>query len=124
MKVRVPKDWQSLAPAQRSRIEEYCRGVALEAAHEALERDNRIILDRYIKMVCWMLHEAFGFGEKRLNHFLAVHSAVFRDQHKKVNDGAQVAFLEEKMARIFKKNGFPQSFFDNRLGPLGPFMEE
>jgi hypothetical protein len=78
------------------------------------------MLDLYIMMVCYTLHEVFGFGEKRLNYFLASHSGMFRDQRKKVTDGSQVEFLNDEMAKIFRKNGFPKDFFDKMLGPIEP----
>lgn len=118
MKVRIPKVWDSLSGAQRAKIEEYCRGVALEAARETTERDARIMLDLYIKMACLVLHDAFGFGEKRLSLFLANHGRLFREQSWMVRDGTQVEYLNEKMNKIFKKGGFPQDFFDRMLGPL------
>lgn len=124
MKVRTPKVWESLPAAQREKIEEYCRGVALEAARMTSERDARIMLDIYIKMVCWTLHEVFGFGEKRLTMFLVNHSNLFRDQCRRVKDGTQVAFLNETMAGIFRKNGFPQRIFDKLLGEIAPFEED
>lgn len=76
------------------------------------------MLDLYIKMVCLTLHDAFGFGEKRLTLFLGNHGRLFREQSWKVQDGSQVEYLNERMAKIFKKNGFPQSFFDKMLGPV------
>ena len=69
-------------------------------------------------MVCWTLHEVFGFGEKRLTMFLVNHSNLFWDQKRRVADGTQVAFLNETMAGIFRKNGFPQRIFDKMLGAL------
>ena len=120
MKVRTPKTWEQLSTAQREKITEYCRGVALEAARETTERDGRIILDIYIKMVCLTLHDVFGFGEKRLTLFLGNHRWLFHDQRKMVQDGTQLDYLNEQMAKIFKKNGFPQDFFDKMLGPVEP----
>lgn len=124
MNVRTPRVWESLSSSQRKRIEEYCRGVALEAARETTERDGRIMLDIYIKMVCLTLHNVFGFGEKRLMLFLGNHRALFFDQKKKVEDGTQLDYLNAKMAKIFKKNGFPQDFFDKMLGAVEPVPEE
>lgn len=124
MNVRTPRVWESLSSSQRKRIEEYCRGVALEAARKTTERDGRIMLDIYIKMVCLTLHEVFGFGEKRLTLFLGNHRALFFDQKKKVEDGTQLDYLNAKMAKIFKKNGFPQNFFDKMLGTVEPVPEE
>lgn len=124
MKVRTPKVWESLPAAQREKIEAYCREVATEAARMTTERDARLMLDIYIKMVCWTLHEVFGFGEKRLTMFLVNHSNLFWDQKRRVADGTQVAFLNETMAGIFRKNGFPQRIFDKMLGALDPVFEE
>ena len=118
MKAIIPKAWQNLPAAQRKQIEAYCRGVALEAARETTERDARIMLDIYIKMVCLTLHDAFGFGEKRLTYFLGNHKRLFRRQKKMVENDTQVAYLNDQMAKIFRKNGFPQQFFDDMLGPM------
>lgn len=39
-----------------------------------------------------------------------------REQIEK--DGSQVEYLNGRMAEIFKKNGFPQQFFDGMLGEV------
>ena len=124
MNVRPPKTWESLPPSQRKRLEEYIKNVALEAARETTERDGRIMLDIYIKMVCLTLHEVFGFGEKRLNLFLGNHKRLFLDQRKKVQDGTQLDLLNDEMAKIFRKNGFPQYFFDKMLGEVETEVKE
>lgn len=118
MKPNIPKAYQTLPPAQRKKIEAYCRSVALEAARETTEKDARIMLDIYIKMVCVTLHDAFGFGEKRLTYFLGNHKRLFQRQRKMVKNDTQLDYLNKRMAEIFKKNGFPQQFFDNMLGPV------
>lgn len=118
MKPNIPKAYQTLPAAQRKKIEEYCRSVALEAARETTERDARIMLDIYIKMVCVTLHDAFGFGEKRLTYFLGNHKRLFQRQRKMVQNDTQLEYLNKRMAEIFNKNGFPQQFFDNMLGPI------
>lgn len=114
MNVRTPKAWESLPPAQRKKIEEHARNVA----REQLEKDGRIMLDLYIKMVCVTLHDAFGFGEKRLNCFLGNHKRLFHDQQKKVKNNTQLDYLNERLTKIFRKNGFPQDLFDKMLGPV------
>lgn len=118
MKANTPKAWQALPQAQRKQIEEYCRNVALEAARETTERDARIMLDLYIKMVCVTLHDALGFGEKRLSMFLGNHRQLFRRQKGMVKNDTQIEYLNDRMTKIFKKNGFPQQFFDDMLGPV------
>lgn len=118
MKANVPRAWQSLPNAQRKSLEEYCQKVAREAAAEAAHKDARIILDLYIKMVCVTLHDAFGFGERRLTRFLGNHRRLFYRQMRMVKDGTQVEWLDKRMAEIFHKDGFPQEFFDKMLGPV------
>jgi len=114
MKVRLPKSWDRLPTSQKEVIADYMKTLVLERE----ERDARLIFDLYIKMVCITLHDAFGFGEKRLTMFLGNHKRLFRRQCRMVNDGTQIEYLNERMAQIFKKNGFPQGFFDNILGEV------
>ena len=114
MKANTPRSWQSLPPAQRQKIEEYAQSVA----REVVDRDMRVVLDQYIKMVCMTLHDAFGFGEKRLTYFLGSHKRLFYRQRKMVRNGTQLAYLDERMAEIFRKDGFPQGFFDDMLGSM------
>lgn len=118
MKANIPKAWDQLPRSQRERIEAHVRNVALVAARETTERDARIMLDIYIKMVCLTLHDAFGFGEKRLTYFLGNHKRLFHRQRKMVQDGTQLEYLDKRMAEIFRKNGFPQEFFDKMLGEV------
>lgn len=114
MKANIPRAWENLPPAQRKSIEEY----ALKIAKEQNAKDGRIILDLYIKMVCVTLHDAFGFGEKRLTMFIGNHRRLFNRQRRMVQDNTQIEYLNRRMAEIFKKNGFPQHFFDDMLGAV------
>lgn len=118
MKARIPRPYGQLPAKQREAVAEYARQVGFEAAKEQSQKDARIILDLYIKMVCVVLHDAFGFGEKRLNMFLANHRRLFSRQMKMVKDGSQIEYLNRRMAEIFKKDGFPQGFFDEMLGEV------
>ena len=114
MNVRIKKTMDTLTPAARKRVDEY----ALEVANEQLNKDMRVVLDLYIKMVCLTLHETFGFGEKRLDTFLAQHKALFIEQQKLVNAGTQLEVIDERIGKIFRRHGFPQYFFDKMLGPV------
>jgi hypothetical protein len=118
MKVRIPQEYDRLPPAQRKRITEYCRDVAYQAAKETTERDGRIMLELYIKMVCKTLHDTFGFGEKRLYLFLGNHKRLFTEQAAMVKNGTQIAFLNGEMEKIFRRSGFPNAFFEGILGPV------
>lgn len=76
------------------------------------------MLDLYMKMMCCVLHDAFGFGEKRLNRFIANHKRVFARQNKLVTRGEQIGYLDRRMAELFPKDGFPQKFIDDIVGEV------
>lgn len=118
MKARIPKEYESLNPRQKERLKQYCIDVAAEAALKQEEHDCRVILDLYMKMVCCVLHDAFGFGEKRLTYFLANHKRLFDRQNRLVIKGEQTKYLNTRMDEIFKKEGFPQDFIDRIIGKV------
>ena len=120
MRANTPRPWTSLPPAQRKQIEEY----ALKMANQKILKDERIMLDLYMKMVCLTLHNAFGFGEKRLNMFLGNHKQLFNRQRRMVKNDTQIGYLNEQMAEIFKKDGFPQKFLDDMLGVVDTSEQE
>ena len=118
MKVRVPKPWEKLSPRDQEKLKAFTREVALEAAERQIEIDGRIMLDIYIKMACLVLHDAFGFGEKRLRLYIANHKRLFSRQVKLVQRGEQLEYLNRRMVEIFRKDGFPQKFIDDLLGEV------
>lgn len=119
MKVRIPKAYRQLHYDDQQDLKKFTQDVALEAAEKMLERDARIMLDIYMKMVCVMLHDMpDGWGEKRLRMFLGNHKRVFARQFKLVERGEQLKYLNGRMAEIFKKDGFPQDFVDEMLGKV------
>lgn len=118
MKVKVPKSYKQLSHTDQQDLKKFTQDVALEAAEAMLERNSRIMLEIYMKMVCVMLHDAYGFGEKRLRVFLAGHKRVFARQFRLVERGEQLQYLNKRMDEIFKKDGFPQNFVDDLLGEV------
>lgn len=118
MKARIPREYESLNPAQKERLKQYCVEVALDAAKKQEEHDCRIILETYMKMVCCVLHDAFGFGEKRLAMFIGNHRRLFDRQNKLVTNGQQMEYLNKRMNEIFKKDGFPQDFLEGLIGKI------
>lgn len=118
MKVKVPRDYHQMSQSQKKRIENYIVEMATEAARKQEEHDCRVVLDLYMKMMCCVLHDAFGFGEKRLVRFIANHKRVFARQNKLVSRGEQIGYLDRRMAEIFKKDGFPQKFIDDIVGEV------
>ena len=118
MKARVKRTYAELTKKQQQVIEDYIVEMATQAARKQEEHDCRVILDLYMKMVCCMLHDSFGFGEKRLNYFMGNHKRVFARQNKLVTRGEQISYLDKRMNEIFKKNGFPQRFIDDIIGEV------
>ncbi len=117
MKARVPKEYAELSPKQKERLRQYCIEVATEAAKKQEDNDCRVILNLYMKMVCVTLHDAFGFGKKRLTMFLGNHRRLFAKQARLVRDGEQLEYLDKRIKEIFK-NDFPQEFVDGLIGKV------
>lgn len=119
MKVKVPKSYKQLSHTDQQDLKKFTQDVALEASEKMLERNARIMLEIYMKMVCVMLHDMpNGYGEKRLRVFLAGHKRVFARQFRLVERGEQLQYLNKRMDEIFKKDGFPQNFIDDLLGEV------
>ena len=118
MKVRIPKSYKQLSHTDQQDLKKFTQEVALEAAEAMLEKDARVMLDIYMKMACLVLHDAFGFGEKRLRMYIGNHKRLFERQVKLVQRGEQLEYLNKRMAEIFKKDGFPQNFVDDLLGEV------
>lgn len=118
MKARIPKAYRDLTPKAKAQLQDYVVEIATEAAKKQEEHDCRVILDIYMKQVCCILHDAFGFGEERLTLFIGNHKRLFARQSRLVDKGEQTEYLNSRMSEIFKKNGFPQDFIDNILGEV------
>lgn len=114
MQARVLKEWEQLTPASKKKIEEYWLGKY----SALLERNMRIMLDLYMKMVCVTLHDKLDMEEDELMLFLGHHKELFREQVKMVHSDEQIDYLDRRMAEIFPKNGFPKDFFDKMLGDV------
>ena len=104
MGVRVPKE---LTPGQRRRAEKWAESVALDQ----LEHQGRVLLDTMIKIFCVIMHDVFGWGEKRLLLLLGQLRGIFLQQQKLVKEGKQMEYLNRRMAEIFKKGGYPDEYF-------------
>lgn len=101
------KGFKQLKPSDQKKL--------MDLAEAQVSKNCTIMLDKYIKMSCIVLHEAFGFGEKRLNCFLGNYRRVFRMHAKLVKKGEQDAFLDRKIRKIFKKKGYPDDFFKTMI---------
>ena len=95
MKVKIPKSYKDLSYDDQQDLKKFTQDVALEAAEKMLERDSRIMLDIYMKMVCLVLHDNFGFGEKRLRMFIGGHKRLFNRQVKLVQRGDIILLIRQ-----------------------------
>ena len=103
MKAIIPRKFKQLKPSDQKKI--------LSLADEQVSKNCTIMLDIYLKMSCLVLHDAFGFGEKRLNCYLGNYRRLFKKHAKLVRNGEQIEFLDKRMREIFKQNGYPDEFF-------------
>lgn len=69
------------------------------------------MLDIFIKIICLIMHDVFGWGEKRLLLLLGALRGIFHQQQKLVKEGKQLEYLNQRMAEIFKKGGYPDDYF-------------
>ncbi len=114
MNARVPREWENLTKAQKQKVINYC----LSVLREQEDKDMRIMLELFIKMNCALIHDLFGFGEKRLNLYIGNFQMMFREQARFVSKGKQLESLDKRMKKIFRKKGFPQEFVDGIIGKV------
>lgn len=107
MKAIIPRGFKRLKPSDQKKL--------MELAEAQVTKNCTIMLDIYLKMSCMVLNEAFGFGEKRLNYFLYNYRRLFRKHAKLVKNGEQIEFVDSKIRKIFRKNGYPDEFFKRMI---------
>lgn len=107
MKAIIPRGFKRLKPSDQKKL--------MDLAEAQVSKNCTIMLDIYLKMSCMVLNEAFGFGEERLNRFLGNYRRLFRKHAKLVKNGEQIEFIDSKMRKIFRKNGYPDEFFKTMI---------
>lgn len=113
---KPPKAWHELRQSDREKIEQHYKDIALTVAEEQLQKEMQIVFDSYVKMACMTLHDAMGLTEDDLIIFLANHRRMFAKQVRLIREEQQIQYLNDRMAEIFPKSGFPQEFFDRMFG--------
>lgn len=108
MKCNLPRSYQSLPQREKDAITE----VLSEQLNEAINKEEAELQEIWIKLACINLHETFGFGEDRLNRFIAAWNRMYRKNERTGSKSAQTAWLNEEMAKCFPKYGFPQHRID------------
>lgn len=107
MKAIIPKAFNQLRRSDKDKIMDLCEAQ--------VSKNCTIMLDIYLKMSCMVLNEAFGFGEERLNCYLGNYRRLFRKHARLVKNGEQIEFVDSKMRKIFRKNGYPDNFFKTMI---------
>lgn len=118
MKARIPKEYRDLSSRGQDNLRKFAGEIALQAAEEQNQKDCRIMLDIYIKQAYLVLADAFHFTEEELRMFIGNHKRLFARQARLVSKGEQLEYLDRRMSEIFEKDGFPQDFIDELLGPV------
>lgn len=116
MNANIPKAYHLLPKSQQEALKDWAKQVALQAAEDQFNKDIRLIVDRFIKMQCIIMHDTEGYGERRLTRHLWNYKRFFRRQIRLVKDDKQTEYINRRIDEIFKKDGFPQKFFDDVLG--------
>lgn len=108
MKCNLPRSYLNLPPAEKDVITELFN----EELNAAISKEEAELQEIWIKLACINLHETFGFGEDRLNRFIAAWNKTYRRNERTGSTPAQTAWLSAEMAKCFPKFGFPQHRID------------
>ena len=108
MKCNLPRSYQSLPQREKDAITE----VLSEQLNEAIYKEQAELQEIWIKLACINLHETYGFGEERLNRFIAAWNKVYRRNERTGSKAEQTEWLNKEMAKCFPKFGFPQHRID------------
>ena len=108
MKAIVPKSYTKLPKHEKKAIDE----LVESEINRILSEEEVTLFTQYTKMLCIVLHDYFGFGEKRLTRIIGNFRMLHR-KFRKVKTAKDVnEALDKEMARIFP-HGFPQEYVEN-----------
>jgi hypothetical protein len=109
MKSRIPISYLNLPKHEKEAISK----MVEEEVNRILNEEEVTLFTQYTKMLCIVLHDYFGFGEKRLTRVIGNFRMLHR-KFRKVKTAKEVnEALEKEMRRIFKKGGFPQEYVES-----------
>nr|DAF74480.1 MAG TPA: hypothetical protein [Caudoviricetes sp.] len=108
MKCNLPKSWNQLPKSEKELIQ----AELTKQLNHLVDKEEAEVQEIWIKLACILLHETFGFGEKRLGRFIAAWNRIYRRNERCRVKSEQTAWLEAEMAKCFPKFGFPQSRID------------
>lgn len=109
MKCNLPKSFNQLPKAEQNAIQEALN----EQLSHLVDKEEAEVQEIWIKLACILLHETYGFGEKRLMQFIAAWNRIYNRNERLKTKSEQTAWLDAEMAKCFPKCGFPQSRIDH-----------
>ena len=109
MKCNLPKSFNQLPKAEQNAIQEALN----EQLSHLVDKEEAEVQEIWIKLACILLHETYGFGEKRLMQFIAAWNRIYSRNERLKTKSEQTAWLDAEMAKCFPKCGFPQSRIDH-----------
>ena len=108
MKARLPKSWDRLPKHEKDIINRVMTDeVVKQVLHEEAELQKI-----WLQFACIVLNRCFGFGKRRLLHFLANWKEMYRINTKRDSREAQTEYLAGEMEKIFGKDGYPTEYID------------
>lgn len=108
MKANLPKSYLNLPKRERDAID----NLVQSEYEKKLTEEEVVLFEQYTKMMCIVLHNAYGFGENRLRCVIA----NFKNLKRKYRDVSTaqelMPILDKEMERIFRKSKFPNEFVE------------
>ena len=108
MKARIPKSYANLPEREKQVI----NNIVMDEFNRMLDEQEVQMFTQYMKMLCIVMHDYRGHGEQRLYEIIG-DFATLRRRYRNIKTAEEInSVLDKEMARIFKKNGFPQDFVE------------
>lgn len=108
MNVRRRKSFLNLPEREKQIInEELTKEVIKQLTHNEAEMQKI-----WLQFACIVLNRCFGFGRKRLLLFLANWEEMYRINSHMDGQEERDKYINEKIDRIFGKNGYPRAYID------------
>lgn len=99
MKANLHKSWWKLPPSERDSLQKAMEDEVNRIVDDE-EKEMQVI---WMKLACIILHNTYGFGEKRMLRFIASWKRIYRKHSR-----SEAEWIETEMRKLFPKDGFPE----------------
>ena len=113
MDARIPRSYLYLPKHEKKALDDYYKSEAMRMYNETLDKEEVNLFVQFVKIVCIILHEYFGFGERRLYRVIGCFRMLYRKFRSLKTAKETNEALDKEMARIFRKGGFPQDYVES-----------